>query len=420
MEFMNCLASGVNLVKETIGQWGFSEGFATIISEIKNPTFVGGLVKLLFDAVGSYGWAVVLFTVLLKVITSPLDFWQRFSMKKNSKMMAELTPMMAKLDKAYANDKQKLNQEKTKLYKKHGYNMMAGCLPMIVTLVIFFIMFGGLNQCSAYVNIKVYSELSEHYTQTLASELNKYQDEFTQKRFDILLSGKSDALDEYKEWLAQQGKDENQFNAEIQAATARISEIKAKAQEEARKAVGDYYVQAKEGFLWITNISRPDTWVESFPETSSKFMGTLTNRYKSYADQFDSELYKEIYQGISEKGVGYKVGKSHWNGLMILPILSIGLSFASTFISNKTSKNKNSQAEQDPSAVAAQSTNKFLMFFMPIMMGVFGFIYTATFALYMVCSSLLSIIFTLAMNPIIDRKVAKIESKVQKPDYRRK
>ena len=51
MEFMNCLATAA----ETIGQWGFSEGFASIMSEIENPTFVGWLVKGLLDAVGNYG-----------------------------------------------------------------------------------------------------------------------------------------------------------------------------------------------------------------------------------------------------------------------------------------------------------------------------------------------------------------------------
>ena len=134
-----------------------------------------------------------------------------------------------------------------------------------------------------------------------------------------------------------------------------------------------------------------------------------------------TELYGEIYKGISEQGVGYKVGDKHWNGLMILPVLSIALSFLSTFISNKTSKKKNGEEQQlDPNAAAAQSSNKVMMFVMPVIMGVFGFVYTATFALYMVCSSLLSILFTLAMNPIIDRRIAKIESKVEKPDYRRK
>lgn len=105
---------------------------------------------------------------------------------------------------------------------------------------------------------------------------------------------------------------------------------------------------------------------------------------------------------------------------MILPVLSIALSFLSTFISNKTSKKKNDVEQLGPDAAAAQSTNKVMMFVMPIIMGIFGFIYTATFALYMVCSSLLSILFTLAMNPVIDRRVAKIESKTEKPDYRRK
>lgn len=416
MEFMNCLATAA----ETIGQWGFSEGFATIMSEIKKPTFVGWLVKGLLDAVGNYGWAVVLFTVILKVITLPLDFWQRFSMKKNAKMMSELAPMMAKLDKAYANDKNKLNQEKQKLYKKHGYNMLSGCLPMIVTMAIFFIMFGGLNQCSAYVNLKVYSELSVFYTQTLSSELDKFSAEYEQNRYDILLSGESGAIEDYKTWLGGQGVEESEFEARISSATARISSIKAEAQAVARKAVGEYFLEAKEGFLWITNISRPDTWVEAFPETADKFTGTLTKRYRAYRDEFDSELYKEIYEGISEQGVGYKVGDKHWNGLMILPVLSIALSFLSTFISNKTSKKKNDVEQLGPDAAAAQSTNKVMMFVMPIMMGIFGFIYTATFALYMVCSSLLSILFTLAMNPVIDRRVAKIESKTEKPDYRRK
>lgn len=96
---------------------------------------------------------------------------------------------MAKLDKAYANDKNKLNQEKQKLYKKHGYNMLSGCLPMIVTMTIFFVMFGGLNQCSAYVNLKVYSELSVHYTDTLSAELSKHTEEYESRRYDILLSG---------------------------------------------------------------------------------------------------------------------------------------------------------------------------------------------------------------------------------------
>ena len=71
------------------------------MSEIENPTFVGWLVKGLLDAVGNYGWAVVLFTVILKIITLPLDFWQRFSMKKNAKMMSELAPIMAKLDNLF-------------------------------------------------------------------------------------------------------------------------------------------------------------------------------------------------------------------------------------------------------------------------------------------------------------------------------
>lgn len=98
--------------------------------------------------------------------------------------------------------------------------------------------------------------------------------------------------------------------------------------------------------MWITNISRPDTWVESFPETAEKFTGTLTKKYREYKDEFDSELYGEIYKGISEQGVGYKVGDKHWNGLMILPgaVHSSELSFHVYFKQNEQKEKRGGTA----------------------------------------------------------------------------
>lgn len=418
MEFMNLFAG----IAETITKWGFSQGLANVISEPGNPTLVGVLVKMLFEAIGNYGWAVILFTVILKLVTSPLDFWQRYSMKKNAKVMEELSPMMVQIEKAYPNDKNKQNQEKNQLYKKYGYSMAAGCFPMIVTMVIFFIMFGGLNSCSTYVNLKVYYNLSETYTQTLAVELDKYQAEYESQGFANLLGdGTVNNRETYKNWLREKGVDESELDARTDAAIARLGEIREEAQSKARIAVGESFKNEREGFLWITNISRPDTWVEPFPESDTAFTSSFTKKYRNMKEEVSSELYKEIYAGISQADVGHKVGSKHWNGLLILPILTVGFSFLTTFITNRTNKKKSSNSSSvDQNAAAAQSTNKAMMFFMPVLMGVFGFIYTATFAVYMVCSSILSILLTLAMNPIIDKKVAKMESKIKKPDYRRR
>jgi len=79
-----------------------------------------------------YGMAIVLFTIIIKVLMYPLTWKQTVSMRK----MTELQPKMKELQKKYGSDKQKLNQKVMELYSKEQVSPYAGCLPIIIQLPI--------------------------------------------------------------------------------------------------------------------------------------------------------------------------------------------------------------------------------------------------------------------------------------------
>ena len=85
--------------------------------------FLLGILKWINGWVGSYGWAMVVFTILIRLVLTPLDIKSRVSMRKTSK----LQPQMQALQKKYANDKEKLNQKMAELYKKEHVNPLSSC-----------------------------------------------------------------------------------------------------------------------------------------------------------------------------------------------------------------------------------------------------------------------------------------------------
>ncbi len=88
------------------------------------------LAKLFHNA----GVAVIVFTILVKTAMLPLTI----TSIKSSKSMQELQPKIKELQKKYGKDRQKLSQETMRLYSQHKVNPMAGCLPMLIQLPIFF------------------------------------------------------------------------------------------------------------------------------------------------------------------------------------------------------------------------------------------------------------------------------------------
>ena len=93
------------------------------------------------NLVGNYGWSIVLFTLLIRVVLLPLDIKSKKSMRQISKIQ----PKLQALQKKYANDKDKLNQKTMELYRKEHVSPTAGCLPMLISLPILWIMFSAMR-----------------------------------------------------------------------------------------------------------------------------------------------------------------------------------------------------------------------------------------------------------------------------------
>lgn len=107
-------------------------GFFAILAK---PLFY--VLKFFYDYVGNYGWAIILLTILIKLIFWPLTDKSYKSMKA----MQTLQPEMQKLRDKYKNDRDTLNKEIMTLYKEHRVNPLGGCLPMIVQIPVFFALY---------------------------------------------------------------------------------------------------------------------------------------------------------------------------------------------------------------------------------------------------------------------------------------
>jgi YidC/Oxa1 family membrane protein insertase len=76
--------------------------------------------------------AIIVFTILIRLLTYPLTAQQQRSMKAQQ----ELQPEIKKLQEKYKNDREKLNQETMRLYREKGINPLGGCLPLLIQLPI--------------------------------------------------------------------------------------------------------------------------------------------------------------------------------------------------------------------------------------------------------------------------------------------
>jgi len=95
------------------------------------------IMLAIYDFVGNWGWAIVIFTILVKIVLFPLSYKGLMSMQK----LKDLAPKMKEIREKYGKDPAKMNQQMMALYKKHGANPMGGCLPMLLQIPIFFALY---------------------------------------------------------------------------------------------------------------------------------------------------------------------------------------------------------------------------------------------------------------------------------------
>jgi YidC/Oxa1 family membrane protein insertase len=95
---------------------------------------------------GNFGWGIIIFTIIIRIIILPLMIYQT----KSSMKTAEIQPKVQALQKKYSSKdtetQQKLREEQQKLYSEAGVNPVAGCLPLIVQLPVLYALYAAVNR----------------------------------------------------------------------------------------------------------------------------------------------------------------------------------------------------------------------------------------------------------------------------------
>ncbi|WP_329383557.1 YidC/Oxa1 family membrane protein insertase [Anaerofustis butyriciformans] len=107
----------------------------------------GKVLLFLYNFIGNYGLAIILFALFAKIILLPLTYKQI----KSTQIMKVINPEVMKIQEKYKNDKAKQGEEMWKVYEKYNYNPMSGCLPLLIQFPIIIGLFGVIRQPEAYV-----------------------------------------------------------------------------------------------------------------------------------------------------------------------------------------------------------------------------------------------------------------------------
>ena len=416
---------------------------------------IGQWLVQLDEKLPTFGVTVIVFTIILRLILSPLDIWQKISQRKQSKAMRRLQPKLAKLQKQYANQPQLLRQKQAELQKQEKLHPFASCLPLIVTMVVFFVVFAGFRDLVAYKNEDIIERVYASYTQYDEDEgaqhaMEAAGDFVISSQTDKLLSDVEEGADVPQEEIdklveeinaqikgeegyltpGQEGV-EGEYYLAYSKAFALYSEWNEKATVGEKNAYRDAlpeedrdilnktiacfaenkneamvlaYEEHMEGFLWIQNIFMPDTGSNVVPSVDEFVGGRIQAQMPDAAAGVSYDELTGPAQSALNKTGTWDAGR--WNGYFVLPVLSIALSFLSTWFTQKLSPAATpmGDAKQQKSQ---QRTMKILTYIMPLVMGIFAIMYSAAFAIYYFMSNLVSTLINviyIIVTKIIDNK----------------
>ena len=371
--------------------------------------WLGKVIQWLIEGVGIIGVGIILFTLILKTVTLPLDVYSRVKMKKQSLIMKKMRPEMEKLQKQYANDKAMYNQKVMELQKQNGISMFGACLPMIVTLVIFFLVFGAFSTYSQYANLSAYNAMVDSYNASVQMYV-KNEDNAN----GFLIESRDPALGDvaylvdFEQFLTVSQTESSSFEDKTEAEKMTI--VRDYVRDNARKASADYYRSNKNNFLWVNNIWYPDSPLNKEVPNFSGFSSTISRAVGNGIDASYEASYDEVTHYLRESGYENSHGKLEGkavNGYFVLIVLAIGLMFLQQFISMRSQKDANELGTVDGSGA---KTNKWMLIMMPIIYGVFSFLYSAAFSLYMITNTLYGLVTTLIINKVMDVSFAKQEA----------
>ena len=316
--------------------------------------------------VGNYGWSVVLFTLLVRLVLLPLDI----KSKKGMRAMNKIQPQLQALQKKYGNDKEKLNQKTMELYKKEHVSPTSGCLPMLISLPVLWIMFTAMRVVANEQIVKMILEMKETNTlPTLQSWLwikNVFQ---------------PDAFNAYILPLV---------NDKLQTITA---------VNYSRILTAENIEAARE---FLTTSTYAELAKDLIP--ASAFISTRINLL----------LFQPVINIPTSLANMFRYG----NGLFILPLMAGGSQLLMTQVMNgkqpKPETTEVAKKEDDAANNVANTMNSpFMKWFFPIFSVYICASYNAAFAIYWMAANVIQIVQQLAVNAYFDRLDAQAAESVK-------
>ncbi len=431
--------------------------------------WIGTLIKLLITGIGSVGVGIIVFSLILKVIVLPFDVYQRVAMRKQNQKMAENKDRMEKLQKQYANDKQLYNQKVMEMYKENGISVFSSCLPMILSMIIFFVAIGAFNSYSQYSNIENYNIMVNAYNAKMneycvdidaqdttfvmetraegESQANYIIVSETDKEiyFEVKYTGEVADQTSYKTYVQNHKGDKAYYidKSKISADVTRYVEAKRAEHNNQENppafdednAIKSYFIDQSQtavltayntkvtkntGFLWIKNIWVTDAVykhpVLSFNEFSSSMSRESFKVNGKNVKIKDMAQYTNAYQDTTYNQITAKLNKQKAapNGYFVLIVLSIGTILLQQFISMRSQKEQQKYSTVDGQSGSQQ---KMMLIMMTGMFAIFSFLYSSAFSIYMIMSNVLSLVSTLIINKAVDVSARKKEERALQERY---
>ena len=118
----------------------------------------GYLLNFIYNVINNYGFAIILFSIIIKILMIPISIQQQKTLKKSTKMQIKMKEIQDK----YKNDSKKLNEATMELYKKENMSPFSGCLSAIIQIILLFAVFYLVKSPLTYMK-KIDSEVINKY-----------------------------------------------------------------------------------------------------------------------------------------------------------------------------------------------------------------------------------------------------------------
>ena len=314
---------------------------------------LGFIIRLIYNIVKNYGLSIIFFTLIIKLIVFPLTFKSQKAMKKQQKIQ----PVLAELQKKYANDKEKLQREMMKLYKDNNVSMMGGCLPLLIQMPILIGLYRVIQSPITHI-LGVNPKASE--TVSKVGEIIQRMSVEWPNTFSKYAGYLPDKIEELQKLLLK--------NEQIRLST------------------------------WSTLLNGSgDPWSINF-----NFLGLDLAEVPSRAFSYIGQLFNGDFTHLS----------------IILLLLIPALAILTTWLSMKQSQKMSGQTNQDNAENPANSMSKTMNIMMPVMTGFFSFTLPSGLGIYWIVSNIFQMAQQYFLNSYFDKKEDEFVVKI--PETNRK